>query len=143
MKVKDFMNVAVESCDPCTPIAVVAEKMMLHDCGLIPLTKDGKPIGVITDRDIVIRLVAAEREPRETRAGDIMSARVVSIGEGASLEECCGLMGQHKLRRLLVVNNNDELVGLVSTADIARNSDPHDTGRLMKLISEPEEAVAC
>lgn len=141
MKVKDIMHSPVELCDPATRIADVAEKMMRHDCGIIPVVTDRKPIGVITDRDIAMRIVAEARDPRETCAKEIMSTRVVSVRENASMEECCCLMGQHKLRRLLVIDPNDELIGIVSTADIAKNSDPHETGRLMKLISEPEEAV--
>jgi len=141
MKVKDIMHSPAESCDPGTRICDVAGKMNRHDCGIIPIVMDRKVLGVVTDRDIAMRIVAAAREPREMCAMDAMSIRVVTVNENATIEDCCGLMGQHKLRRLPVVDQNDELVGVVSMADIAKNSDPHETGRLMKLISEPEEAV--
>ena len=126
MKVSDLMQTLVESCGPEACGVDVAALMGNEDCGLIPVVAGRKPQGVITDRDIAVRVVSAARNPREVVARDVMSTRVVCVSRDATLDECCGLMGQHKLRRLLVVDKDGDLCGVVSTAEIARTSPPQE-----------------
>ncbi len=79
-----------------------------------------RPVGVLTDRDIVVAVVAREVDPKSLRVGDIMSARPITTGEDESVEEALGKMRQFGVRRLPVVNRRDEVVGLLATDDVLR-----------------------
>jgi CBS domain-containing protein len=97
----------------------------------------GKVIGMITDRDIALRAVAAGRNPLELGAASCMSTPVVTVRESASLTECCSLMEQKKVRRVPVVDESGRCVGIVSQADIAQHAPEARTGDLVQEISKP------
>jgi CBS domain-containing protein len=141
MKVHELMRTNVQCCRPETNIVVIAREMVAKDCGMIPVVEGARPVGVVTDRDIATRVVAEGRNAFDVCARDVMSTRPICIEKNASLDECCGVMGEHHLRRLLVVTETGELTGVISVDDIAKSSDPHETGHLIKLVCEPEQAA--
>jgi CBS domain-containing protein len=145
MKVKSIMTVDPASCLPDTDLAEVGRLMIENDCGEIPVveTDSGlKPVGVITDRDIVCRAVARRINPLELRAKDCMTAPVLAVGEEASVDECCRLMETHQVRRALVVDGTGALRGIVSQADIARHLAGRKTGEVVREVSQPRGSAA-
>jgi len=109
-----------------------------EDCGALPVvSKDGKLVGIVTDRDIVIRAVAAGQDPRSTPVSAVMSADPFTLQSDADADDAEKLMAERQVRRLPVVENG-RLVGIVVTAHLARRSDVRDVGETIKGISEPK-----
>lgn len=107
-----------------TPVESVAELMRDHDVGSVPIVDDGQLAGVLTDRDIVVRCIAAGRHPAGTLAEEMCSGRDVhTVAPETSARDAAELMREHALRRLPVVEGGD-LVGMVSIGDLAREQDP-------------------
>ncbi len=117
---------AVMTSDPkCCPrnatLEQVAQVMRDEDIGEVPIVEsDGerKLLGVVTDRDIVVRAVAAGSNPEQVTAEDCMTAPAVTCSEDATLEECARAMAQHRIRRMPIVDDNGELCGIVAQADL-------------------------
>ena len=103
-------------------VVKAAQLMREKHVGYLVVIETGtlRPIGVLTDRDIVVAVVAREVDPATVRAGDIMSARPITADEDESVEEALGKMRQFGIRRLPVVNRRDELVGILATDDVLR-----------------------
>jgi CBS domain-containing protein len=116
------------------PLRDVARMMVEKDCGAIPVVDGGdhamRVVGVITDRDIAIRAVAAGKDPGQTCVKEAMSHPVATIYRNATLEDCLQLMEQNQVRRMPVVDQSGSLVGIVAQADIARCSD----GKVAELV---------
>jgi CBS domain-containing protein len=122
MKAMDIMTNHPVCCEDDDTLQAVAALMAAHDCGEIPVLKTNggrKLIGVITDRDIVCRIVAKGLNPREATAADCMTAPAITISPDSDLDECCSLMERHQVRRLPVVDATDNCIGIVSIADLA------------------------
>jgi CBS domain-containing protein len=136
MKVRDLMTAEPVSCRPEEPCAQAATLMRQEDCGSIPVVRDGKLVGIVTDRDIVIRAVAAGKDPRTTAVSEIMSADPITIGPDADAAEAARMMADRQVRRLPVVEDG-RLVGMLVTAQLARSEPPREVGDTMKDISEP------
>ena len=145
MKVKSIMTVDPVACLPDTNLGEVGRLMVENDCGEIPVVETNgglKPVGVITDRDIVCRTVARQINPLELKAKDCMTAPVHAISEDASVDDCCGLMETHQVRRALVVDGAGALSGIVSQADIARHMAGRKTAEVVREVSQPRSSVA-
>jgi len=100
-----------------------ARAMVRRDCGALPVVSDsGRLIGMITDRDIVTRVVARGLDPRRARVDECMSDRVFACYEEDLIESCLWLMSRHQVRRIPVVDDRDRVVGVVSQADLARHA---------------------
>ena len=138
MKIKDIMTGNPETVMPGTTIGEVAAMMRDLDVGIIPVVNEGRLLGVITDRDITIRVTATGLNPHETTVQDFMSPNPVSLSPGDDIKKARDLMSERQIRRLLVTEG-DELVGIVSLGDVATkdNSDDHKTGKVLEEISEP------
>jgi CBS domain-containing protein len=111
-----------------------------HDCGEIPVVdrQDGKRIvGVVTDRDIVVRGVAAAKNCAAARAGEVMSSPAVTVKDGDSLDEVVRVMEANRIRRVPVVDQNGDLCGIIAQADIARTGSRKETGDLVREVSAP------
>ena len=104
---------------PETTIQEAARKMRAHRIGMLPVTKEGSILGVITDRDIAVRAVADAKHAKLTAVSEIMSPRVVTCLVDHDLEEACSLMEANHIRRILVMNHNGRLAGVLSVEDIA------------------------
>ena len=137
MKVKDIMTADPTCCGPDTTLQKAAKMMVDEDCGCLPVVdKDMKPLGTITDRDITCRTVAEGRNPLDLTVEDCMSTPVVSVSDGADLDECCRLMEDNQIRRMLVVDDNGACCGIVAQADIALEASEEVSGDLVKEVSK-------
>ena len=121
-----------------TPLREVARLMIENDCGEIPVVDtQGIPVGVVTDRDITVRIVAEGRDTMGATASDAMSAPVRTVREDSSLKEATELMEAAKIRRVPVVDAQGKLTGIVSVADIALAGKDGQTAKVVKEVSEP------
>jgi CBS domain-containing protein len=114
--------------------------MKREDVGLVPVVSDNstKLIGVITDRDIVLNIVAAGRDPNATAVSEVMTTDPVSCLPQESIEAAMELMASRQVRRIPIVDNDGTIVGIVAQADIAtRVAAPQATGQVVQAISEP------
>ena len=122
---KDVMSHDVEVIGPDGTIKEAAQKMLQGDFGMMPVEENNYMIGVISDRDIVIRAIA-EGKDANTKVRDIMSRDVIVANEIDSVEDASRLMGKHQIRRLPVVNAEKRLVGIVALGDFAVESEDID-----------------
>ncbi len=140
MTARDLMTADPGCCTRDTSLAEVARLMVQCDCGQIPIveSKDHKRVvGVVTDRDIVCRTIAENRNPLELRAESVMSTPAVTVAEQTDADEVTRVMEKHQIRRVPVVNQNGELSGIVSQADIARHRSSREAGELVRDVSAP------
>jgi len=138
MQVREIMSKDLVCCGPESPLTDVARLMADHNCGEIPVVDrgdSGKPVGVITDRDITCRTVARGRNPLELTAGDCMSSPVITVTTETALEDCCRTMEEHQVRRLPVVDASGACLGMVSQADIARAAPEKVAGHVLREVS--------
>jgi CBS domain-containing protein len=138
MKVHSVMTSNPACCTPSTPLREVAQMMLKNDCGEIPVVESvdsGRPLGVVTDRDIVIRTLARGRNPMDLAAGDCMSSPAVTTTEDASLSDVVDLMESRQLRRVLVIDGEGRICGIVAQADIALHGRDKVTGDVVEHIS--------
>jgi CBS domain-containing protein len=135
-QIREVMTENPSTCEPQASVAEVAKVMAREDVGSIPVVENGRLVGVVTDRDLTIRVLAEERDPQSTTVGEIASKDVVSVAPDAELDEALRLLASHQVRRLPVVEG-DRLVGVVAQADVARQGDDRDTGHVVEQISKP------
>src|SRR4051812_48956695 len=131
----------VMTSNPCTidaekSVAYAAKMMLEEDVGLAPIVEGDKLIGMLTDRDIATRVAAEGRDPDHVKVREVASTQLVTIDPQQDLDEALRIMAKHQIRRLPVVEANGRLVGVVAQADIAREGDDEETGRLVEQISE-------
>jgi CBS domain-containing protein len=125
-------------CLATSPLDEVARAMRDQDVGEIPVVDmDRHPIGVITDRDIVVRTLAAGRNPLEVRVGDCMTAPPIVIRDNATVEDCAHLMQRQKVRRIPVVDDKGALCGIVSLADLERSDARSLQNEVTRSVSQP------
>lgn len=139
MNVKEIMTKNPVYGTPATSLKDIAQMMIDNDCGCIPIVsnEDAKsPIGMITDRDIVVRTVAENRNPLECRAEDAMSGEVITVSPETSVEECCNLMENKQIRRVAVIDNSGALCGMIAQADIAINASTDKTAEVVQEVSK-------
>ncbi len=131
----------VMTSNPCTidadkDIAYAAKMLKDEDVGIAPIVEGDQLIGVLTDRDIAIKVVAEGKDPKSTTVREIASTNVVTIDPQQDLDEALRLMAQHKVRRLPVVEEDGKLVGILAQADVALTADDTKTGELVEEISK-------
>lgn len=137
MQLKDILTSPVETVSPDSSILDAAKTMLARDLGWLPVEEGGKVIGVITDRDIAMRGVAAGLDAKKTLVQDVMTRDVFSCSEDGTVEDACTLMEEEQVRRLVIVDDNDELVGIVSLADIALQTRGAQSAEVLKKVTEP------
>ena len=121
MKVKDMMNSNVISITPDTSISAAARMLSRYNIGSMPVCSiDGRLRGIVTDRDIVLRCIAAEVPPEQTKVRDIMTRAVVTVSPESDMREAAALMAKDQVRRLPVVEHGT-VVGMLALGDIARS----------------------
>ena len=135
MKVRDIMTTGVETAAPETSLEQIATMMKNEDVGAIPIVDGDELTGIITDRDIVIRCIAAGDDPGETEAESILSEELVTVAPDDNVEHAAQLMSQRQVRRLPVVEDG-RLVGMISLGDIAVKEDEETAGDALEDISE-------
>ena len=137
MNVRDVMTARPRCAAPDTPLSQVAEMMGTQDVGAIPILAGDRLVGMITDRDIVVRAVAKDKDLRGMPSREISSGELVTVGPDQDLSDALHLMAQHQVRRLPVVDNENRLIGVVSQADIARKAQDTSVGEMVAEISKP------
>jgi CBS domain-containing protein len=140
MTCAELMTPSPTCCQPGHTVVEVAEIMKREDVGLVPVVDEAttKLIGVLTDRDIVMKVVADGRDPRSTAVSEVMTTDPCSCHEQDSVETVMQQMAAHQVRRIPIVDANGAIVGIVSQADVAtRLANPRDTGEVVQAISEP------
>lgn len=136
--VRDVMTANPECVSEKDSIRDVARIMKDQDTGVVPVVDGKKIIGLITDRDIVVRGLAEGKNLENVRVNELMTKSVRSVREDASLNEALEMMSNAEIRRVAVVNGNDELVGIVSLGDIA--SQGNQDGKVGKAVEQISEA---
>jgi CBS domain-containing protein len=136
MKVRELMTKQPTTVEPNATLGEVATLMKQDDCGSIPVVEGGRLVGIVTDRDIVVRGIAAGADPKTQRVSKVMSSDPVTIGPDADVTEAEKKMADRQIRRLPVVDGA-KLVGIIVTAQIARAADERLVGETLKEISEP------
>lgn len=122
MHLTQVMSSNVQLANPDMSLCDAAALMQSGDIGSLPVGDNDRLVGVITDRDIAVRAVAAGKDPRTTKVRDVMSEGVRWIYDDASTKEAAQLMSKHQIRRLPVINHEKRLVGIVSIGDFAVES---------------------
>src|SRR5207237_2499874 len=112
----------VRSAGPSTAGREAARVMAGEAIGPVPVVEGERLVGIVTDRDLVVRVIAEGKDPDSTTVGEIVSADVVTVSPDQDLDEALKLLARHQVRRLPVVEN-DRLVGIVAQADVARQGD--------------------
>ncbi len=122
MKVQDIMSRNVQTIKPTSSLRAAARTFSDLNVGALPVVDDGKLVGIITDRDVSVYAIAIGREPQSTDVKVVMSKEVFTCNADQSLAEAAEIMEQHNIRRLAVVDDSDEVVGILTVDDIARVS---------------------
>ena len=136
IRAREVMTAAPACCLPETTLDEVARLMVEHDCGEIPvIDRSDKVVGVITDRDIVCRVVAEGKNPMAYTAATCMTHPVVSVGVDSPVDQVVSLMEHYKIRRVPVVDGNGGCAGIIAQADIARYSGSGTVGELVRAVS--------
>ncbi|CAM3694302.1 CBS domain-containing protein [Mesobacillus zeae] len=139
-KVRDMMTTDVETCTLLDNVFEVAVKMKEHDVGSIPIVDGNKLVGIMTDRDIVIRGVA-EKKPPSSKVEEFMTGELITISPDASVKEAADLMAKHQIRRLPVVEGG-QLSGIVALGDFAIDEQADDQAKkALTEISEHDHTI--
>ena len=134
---RDIMTENPESVESTMTVADAARKLAELNVGALPICDGDKLQGMITDRDIAVKVVAEGRDPSTVKVIDVSrNTEVVTIGADDSVEEAMRTMGKHQVRRLPVIDG-DKMVGIVSQADIARALPEAKVGDMLEDISQP------
>jgi CBS domain-containing protein len=134
--VRHAMTEAPTTARPDLNAADAAGMMRSHDVGVIPISEDGKLIGLVTDRDLVVRVLAERKDPTAVPLRDIMTTSAVTVTPDMELTDARDVMAQHRVRRLPVMKG-DELVGIISLGDVAvASSSKRTVGETLDEISE-------
>ena len=136
MSVREAMSPNPRSVDPEMPVVEVARIMLAEDVGSLPVVQGERLMGVITDRDIAVRVVAEGKDPTDLPVAGIASREIVTVSPDQPLDEALQVMASARVRRLPVVDDG-RLVGILAQADVARSADEQATGRVVEEISQP------
>lgn len=140
MQVKETMTNRVKAISADATVRQAAEEMAAINVGVLPVARDQMLVGMLTDRDITIRVVGQGLDPNKTLAGDAMTSGVLTVREDQEIEEVVQAMREKQIRRAPVLDANQRLVGIVSLGDLAaKGGDLELCGAALKGVSEPAE----
>jgi CBS domain-containing protein len=138
MQIRDIMTPSVETVRPDDSLQAAAVRMKTLDVGILPVFDGEQVVGVLTDRDITVNATADGTQPTETAVKDVMTPDVIYCFEDQPVETAAALMEEKKIRRLVVLNREKRLAGMLSIGDIAnRTGDSIATGQVIEKVSEP------
>jgi CBS domain-containing protein len=140
MQVSEVMTAQVSTATPRTTIKEVAQTMAQVESGAVPVVDDGKVVGLVTDRDIVLRVVA-EGKGLDTPVSEVMTEGVETCGEGDNVADATGKMSSKQIRRLVVLNESGNLAGILSLGDVAIDYGAKAVGKTLSDISENTPAA--
>jgi CBS domain-containing protein len=140
MQLKQIMTRDVEVIHPNATVEEAAEKMESLNVGPLPVCDGDRLVGMVTDRDITVRATAVGVDPGQVKVRDVMTPDVVYAFEDQDVREAARLMERHQVRRLVVLNRDKRLVGIVSLGDLAEATrDEKLSGEILEGVSEPSE----
>ena len=138
MKLKDIMTREVEIVSPKDTLKEAAQKMRVRDIGFLPVCDGDKVLGVVTDRDLILRAIAEGADPKTRIGDDFVTKPIVSCFSDEDVEEAARLMEEHQIRRLIILNREDNrLAGVVSLGDIATKGKEKTSAKVLQSVSEP------
>ena len=135
MQISEVMTANPQVAKPSDTVADVARRMDKVDAGAIPVVEDGRILGIITDRDIVLRVVGEQRS-FDTKVSEVMTSEVQTCREDASIADVIFQMTDKQVRRILIVDDADKLTGIVSLGDVAQEASARKAGGVLEEISE-------
>jgi CBS domain-containing protein len=135
-QIRDLMTENPSTCEPNMTVTDVAKVMARENVGPIPVVEGGRLVGLVTDRDLVVRVLAEGRDPEKTTVGEVATSSIETVSPEADLDEALRIMAGNQVRRLPVVEG-DRLVGIVAQADVARHAEEVKTGEVVEEISKP------
>ena len=145
-KCSDVMTKDLTSCLPTDTVNQAAQSMKAHDIGAVPVVdshETKKLVGIVTDRDLALKVVAEGLDPRQTRIEQVMARNLVMCRLQDDLQLALDAMSQRQLRRIPVVDDQGRLAGIIAQADVAmRLEEPEATGKVVKQISRPSKRAA-
>ncbi|MCA9189035.1 MAG: CBS domain-containing protein [Planctomycetales bacterium] len=137
MHVSQVMSTTIHSIGPDSTLAEAARLMADHDIGILPVVTSKEPLGMLTDRDIVVRAVGEGRDPSQTQVRDVMTLGVATVADYQNAEDAARLMSEQQVRRVLVVDRDNCCVGIVSLGDLAvRMENEEVSADALEKISE-------
>ena len=136
MKIRDVMTRDVRTTNPAASLREAARMMADIDAGSLPVSEGDRLVGMVTDRDIAIRGVAAGKGPEAT-VGEVMTNELMYCRDDDEIADVCENMSDIQVRRLPVVNADKRLVGIISLADLANAADARAAGSALEGISRP------
>jgi len=138
MQVKNVMTRGAECVRPETTLQEAAQKMKSLDVGPLPVCDNDRLVGMLTDRDITVRAVAEGKDPRATRVRDAMTEGISYCFEDDDVADAARVMKERQVRRLVVLDRNKRLAGIVSLGDLAvETGDEHLAGKTLEHVSQP------
>ena len=138
MKVKEIMTTGVQVIHPDDSLQAAAQKMSSHDIGFLPVLEANQLVGVITDRDLVLRGIAQGMNSDAMLGRELMTSPVINCFEDQDVNEVAKLMEESQIRRLVVLSRADgRAVGVVSLGNLALNSKPDTSAEVLQKVSEP------
>jgi CBS domain-containing protein len=138
MKLKDIMTKEVEVVHPNQTLKDAAQKMRIRDIGFLPVSDGDRVLGVVTDRDIILRSTAEGTDPNTTIGQDFITTPVVYCFEDDDVEDAAKTMEEHQIRRVAILSRDDNrLVGVVSLGDIAKRGTKKTSAEVLQSVSEP------
>jgi CBS domain-containing protein len=135
--VRDLMTTSPRTVERSATVVEAARAMAEEDVGPLPIVDGDRLFGIVTDRDIAVRVVAEGRDPKSTTAEEIASRELVTVDPEQGIDEAMRLMGRHQVRRLPVCEEDGRLVGILAQADVAREIGAQPTGEVVEQISQP------
>jgi CBS domain-containing protein len=139
MKLKEIMTQDVEIIYPDDSLQTAAQKMRDRDIGFLPVCDGDRLIGVVSDRDIVVRVIAEGRDPKAMMGRNLVSAPVIYCFEDQAVDEAARIMQENQIRRLVILSRGDKrLVRIVSLGDLATKGTADQSGEVLQSVSEPD-----
>jgi CBS domain-containing protein len=133
--VRDAMTSNPSTIDAGKDVTYAAKMLKDENVGVAPIVEGDQLVGVLTDRDIAIKVVAEGKDPKTTTVRDVASTNVVTVDPQQDLDEALRLMAKHQVRRLPVVEEDGKVVGILAQADVALSGDDAKTGQVVEEIS--------
>lgn len=137
MNIEKAMHKGASWVSSDTPVSEVADLMKRDDIGSVPVGENDRLIGMITDRDLALRVLSDGADPAKVKARDIMTKGIIYCRTDQSIEDAIHLMEDKKIRRLPVINDKKRLVGMVSLSDISHHASRELSGELMHAVATP------
>lgn len=135
MRIRELMTPNPTTCEPTTTLRLVAQLLSDHDCAAVPIIDSGRVVGIVTDRDIACRCVAAGLDPLTTTASAIMSLPVLAVEADDPIEKAVLLMEENRIHHLPVVAADGSLLGIVAQSDLGRRMTNREFGELARNTS--------